>query len=350
MAELWFSALALMLIAFVVLDGFDFGVGALSIVLAKTDAERRAAIAAIGPFWDGNEVWLIASGGVLFLAFPSVLATAFPAFYLAFFLVLWCLVARGIAIEVRSHVSDPLWRAFWDVLFAGSSGLLALLFGVALGNVVRGVPIGLDRRFTLAFFTNFLPHGEAGLLDYYTVSVGLLALVVLLAHGAAFLAFRTDGALRARARHAERRLWLVGAVLFLLVTFETTIVRPELFRSLQARPLAWLFVAISLSGAVLGARAHRKERDGFAFVGSTAVLVGILAATATGLYPVMLHSTLTPEASISAETALGAPYGLSVALAWWPVALALAVSYLAFTFRANRGKVGQAGETGSTKS
>src|SRR5688572_26898336 len=160
MAELWFSILALTLIAFSVLDGFDFGVGALSLFLAKSDAERRTAIAAIGPFWDGNEVWLIASGGVLFLAFPSVLATAFPAFYLALFLVLWGLIARGIAIEVRSHVADPLWRAFWDVLFAGSSALLALLFGVALGNVVRGVPIGPDRRFTMALFTDFSPYGQ----------------------------------------------------------------------------------------------------------------------------------------------------------------------------------------------
>src|SRR5688572_24456981 len=123
MAELWFSILALTLIAFSVLDGFDFGVGALSLFLAKTDAERRTAIAAIGPFWDGNEVWLIASGGVLFLAFPSVLATAFPAFYLALFLVLWCLVLRGIAMEVRSHVTDPMWRSFWDVVLALASGL-----------------------------------------------------------------------------------------------------------------------------------------------------------------------------------------------------------------------------------
>jgi cytochrome d ubiquinol oxidase subunit II len=228
--------------------------------------------------------------------------------------------------------------------------MTSLLFGVALGNVVRGVPIGTDRRFTLAFFTNFLPHGEVGLLDYYTVSVGLLALVVLLAHGAAFLAFRTDGALRLRARHAERRLWLLALVLFVLVTFETMSVRPELFRALLARPLAWFFSGLAVTGAVVAVRGYRVERDQLVFVGSSSVIAGILAATATALYPVMLKSTLVPEASISAEAALGAPYGLSVALAWWPVALALAVSYLAFTFRANRGKVREAGETGSTKS
>ena len=339
MAELWFSALAFSLVTFVVLDGFDFGVGALTPFVAKTDAERRAAIAAIGPFWDGNEVWLIASGGVLFLAFPSLLATAFPAFYLALFLVLWCLALRGIAIEVRSHVADPLWRAFWDVVFSASSGLLALLFGVALGNVVRGVPVAPGRPFTLAFFTNFSPHGEVGLLDYYTVSVGLLSFAALLAHGAAFLAFRTEGALRERARHVERRLWVVTGALFALVTAETAAIHPELFRHLAARPLAWLFAAIAVAGGVLGVRAHATEHDHLVFVGGAALLGGVLAATATALYPAMLRSTLATEATITADAALGAHYGLSVALAWWPFAAALAVGYVVFTFRGNRDRI-----------
>jgi cytochrome d ubiquinol oxidase subunit II len=340
MAELWFAALALMLTGFVIFGGADFGVGALSLFLAKTDSERRAAIAAIGPFWHGNEVWLIASGGVLFLAFPSLLAIAFPAFYLAFFLVLWCLVLRGVSLEVRSHTEDPLWRAFWDVVFSLSSGLLALLFGVALGNVVRGVPIGVDRHFTLAFFTNFSPTGgDVGLLDYYTVSVGLLALVALFAHGAAFLAFRCDGPLRLRARRAERRLWLVGAVLFALVSAETAAVRPELFAALASRPLAWVFALVAVAGAVLGDRAHRREQDGLVFVGGAVLVGGLLAATATALFPTLLRSTLAPEASISAESALTARYGLTLALTWWPVALLLAVGYFTFMFRKQGGKV-----------
>jgi len=344
MAELWFAALSLTLTTFVVLDGFDFGVGALSLVLARTDAERRAAIAAIGPFWDGNEVWLIASGGILFLAFPSLLATAFPAFYLAFFLVLWCLALRGIAIEVRSHVESPLWRSFWDVVFGLSSGLLALLFGVALGNVVRGVPLDPGRPLTLAFFTNFLPSGQVGLLDYYTVSVGLFAFVALLAHGAAFLAFRTDGELRARARKAERRLWVVGAVLFAVVSAETAAIRPELFATLAARPLAWPFVAVAVAGAVTSARAHRREADHVVFVGGALLLAGLLGATAVGLYPTLLRSTLAPAASITADSALSAPYGLSVAIIWWPIAAALAAGYVVFTFRGHRERVRSGGD------
>jgi cytochrome d ubiquinol oxidase subunit II len=339
MAEFWFAALATTLIAYSVLDGFDFGAGALTLFLGRTEADRRLVIAAIGPFWDGNEVWLIATGGILFIAFPSVLAQAFPAFYLALFLVLWCLILRGIAIEVRSHVADPLWRSFWDVLLAVSSGLLALLFGVALGNVVRGVPVGGGSSFTLAFFTDFRPTGDVGLLDYYTVSVGAFALVALLSHGAAFLAYRTGGALRDRARHLERRLWMVAGGLFVIVTLETTFVRPELFPSLLGRPLAWAFTALAAFGVITGARAHRRGQDGLGFVSSSAVLAGLLGATATALFPTLLHSTLDPSRSVTAEQALSAPYGLGVAVIWWPIAFAIALTYLAFAFRANQDKL-----------
>jgi cytochrome d ubiquinol oxidase subunit II len=296
-------------------------------------------IAAIGPFWDGNEVWLIATGGVIFIAFPSLLAQAFPAFYLALFLVLWCLILRGIAMEVRSHVGDPLWRSFWDVLLALSSGLLALLFGVALGNVVRGVPIGSGSSFTLAFFTDFRPTGNVGLLDYYTVSVGLFALVALLSHGAAFLAYRTEGALRDRARRLERRLWMVAAGLFLIVTLETTLVRPGLFASLLHRPLAWAFTTVALAGVIAGARAHTRGQDALGFMSSSAVLAGLLGATATALFPTLLHSTLDEARSVTAEQALSAPYGLGVAVVWWPIAFAIAVTYVGFTFRANQDKL-----------
>jgi cytochrome d ubiquinol oxidase subunit II len=339
MAEFWFGVLATTLIVFSVLDGFDFGAGALTLYLGKTEGERRAVISAIGPFWDGNEVWLIASGGVLFLAFPSVLAAAFPAFYLALFLVLWCLILRGIAMEVRSHVTDSMWRSFWDVVLTIGSGLLALLFGVALGNVVRGMPIGNAETFALAFFTDFLPSGNVGLLDWYTVSVGILSLVALLAHGAAFLTYRTEGSLRLRARRLERRLWMAGGVLFVVVTIETTFVRPELFDALLSRPLAWAFTALALGGIVGGMRAFAKEHDRLTFVASSAVLAGLLGATATALFPTMLHSTIDPARSVTAEQALSAPYGLGVAVVWWPIAFALAVTYFAFAFRANQEKI-----------
>ncbi|MBI5434426.1 MAG: cytochrome d ubiquinol oxidase subunit II, partial [Planctomycetes bacterium] len=149
MEAIWFALAALMLAAYVVLDGFDFGAGALHLFVARSDRERRQVLAAIGPFWDGNEVWLLAGGGVLFLAFPKVLASGLSGFYLAIFLLLWTLILRGISIEFRSHVADPLWREFWDATFGLASTLAPIVLGAALGNVVRGVPLSADGWFSL---------------------------------------------------------------------------------------------------------------------------------------------------------------------------------------------------------
>ncbi|HEX3774145.1 MAG TPA: cytochrome d ubiquinol oxidase subunit II [Polyangiaceae bacterium] len=339
MAELWFALLGLMLVAYVVLDGFDFGAGMLHLFVAKTDAERRTVLSAIGPFWDGNEVWLIAVGGALFVAFPEVLTTAFPAFYLALHLVLWCFVLRGIAIEVRSHVKDAIWHSLWDAAFAVSSSLLALLFGVALGNVVRGVPLDESGEFTLALFTDFLPRGQVGLLDYYTLSVGLLALFLLAAHGAAFLAFRTLGPVRDRCLALERKLWPLVAALFLAVTLETHFVRPDLTAHLATRPTAWLGIAVAVGGAALLVSSRLGKLDGRAFIGSSALIAGLLGAAGAGLFPVLLHSTLDPKFDLDAlHHQARNSIAMRFALGWWPFALALAVSYFVNAFRVNRGR------------
>jgi cytochrome d ubiquinol oxidase subunit II len=339
MADVWYAILALTLIAYSVLDGFDFGVGVVHLFVAKTDSERRIVLSAIGPFWDGNEVWLIASGGVLFVAFPAVMAMAFPAFYLALFLVLWCLMLRGVSIEVRSHFADPLWRSFWDVVFSGSSMLLALLFGVALGNLVRGVPIGAEGELTMPFFTHFGTTGYVGLLDYYTVSVGALAVVLLAAHGATFLGWRTEGAQRDRANALAGRAYLVSLGLFVLVSAETGWVRPELFSSMLHRPPAWLAVAVALAGAALLYRGRKQKRDLVAFVGSSVLLGGVLTSAAIGLFPTLLHSTLNPAYDVAAHTHATSPGGLRTALVWWPIAFALTITYFSVVFRMNRDRV-----------
>lgn len=339
MADIWYAILALTLIAYSVLDGFDFGVGVVHLFVSKTDAERRTVFSAIGPFWDGNEVWLIASGGVLFVAFPAVLSMAFPAFYLALFLVLWCLMLRGVSIEVRSHVGDPLWRSFWDVVFSLSSTLLALLFGVALGNLVRGVPIGAEGELTMPFFTHFGTTGYVGLLDYYTLSVGVLAVALLAAHGATFLAWRTQGDARRRAVALAGRAYLVALGLFVLVSAETGWVRPELFSSMLRRPPAWLALAIALGGAVLLHHGRRESRDLRAFVGSSTLLAGVLASAAIGLFPTLLHSTLDPAYDVAARTHATSPGGLRAALVWWPIAFALTITYFSVVFRSNRDRV-----------
>jgi cytochrome bd ubiquinol oxidase subunit II len=341
MAELWFGLLGLMLTTYVVLDGFDFGAGALHLFVAKSDAERRTVLAAIGPFWDGNEVWLIAAGGVLFVAFPEVLTTAFPAFYLALHLVLWCFALRGVAIEVRSHVSDAMWRALWDAIFAVASLLLALLFGVAFGNVVRGVPMDETRTFTMPFFTNFRATGRVGLLDYYSLSVGLLSVVLLSAHSAAFLAWRSAGVVRERCLLLERKLWPAVGALFVVVSVETQFVRPDLVQHLLQRPSAWLGIAIAVGGAALLITSRRGRLDGHAFVGSCALIAGVLASAGAGLFPVFLHSTLDARFDLDAFQQTRNSIGMRFALGWWPFAFALAVSYAVNVFRANRGRAGE---------
>ncbi|HEX4477199.1 MAG TPA: cytochrome d ubiquinol oxidase subunit II [Polyangiaceae bacterium] len=341
MAEVWFSILALTLVLYAALDGFDFGAGLVHLWVARTDDERRAVLAAIGPFWDGNEVWLLATGGVLFVAFPSVLAVAFPAFYLALFLVLWCLVLRGISIEVRNHLEDSLWAAFFDAVFAGSSSLLALLFGLALGNVVRGVPIDANRSFTLALFTDFLPTGQVGLIDFYTLSVGLLSSVFLAAYGATFLAARTGGSLRVRCLAAERNSAFVAAALFVIVTIETHFVRPSLLANLLQRVPGWLGIAVLVAGASLWLSGFRAGRDRRAFIGSSLVAIGILGAAAAGLYPTIIHSTLAPEFDLNAPASLVPPYGAAVGLVWWLIALVPALLYVAMGFRRNWERVGR---------
>src|SRR6266496_4947673 len=176
METLWFVLVALMLDAYVVLDGFDLGVGVISPLVARTPEERQLALRSIGPVWDGNEVWLLAAGGALFFAFPLLYASSFSGFYLPLMMVLWLLMLRGIGVELRSHVSDPLWWSFFDFVFSASSLLLAIFFGAAIGNVVRGVPLNSDGYFFEALWTNFRVGTNPGILEWYTVLTGVLAM------------------------------------------------------------------------------------------------------------------------------------------------------------------------------
>src|SRR5215468_8597250 len=202
MATFWFILVALMLTAYVVLDGFDLGAGVISIFVARGHEERNIVLKTIGPVWDGNEVWLIAAGGVLYFAFPLLYASGFSGFYLPLMIVLWLLILRGISIELREHVDTPLWRSFWDGVFAIASTLLAIFFGAALGNVVRGVPLHPDGYFFLPLWTNFRPGVEAGILDWYTVLIGVASLFTLAMHGGWWLVYKTEGAVGERARQA----------------------------------------------------------------------------------------------------------------------------------------------------
>ena len=338
MLELWYGIVVLMLTAYVVLDGFDFGAGALHLSVARNDSERRQVLAAIGPFWDGNEVWLLAAGGALFVGFPRVLSAGISGFYFAIFLVLWCLIGRGLSIEFRSHVGDPLWRAAWDAMLALTSTLLALFFGVAFGNLVRGVPLGADGWFSLALFTSFLPADPVGILDLYTVAAGVFAVVALAAHGAAFLAWKTDGPVALRARTAHLMLLAATALLWPAITIATAWINPGLYTALARRPLAWALTALALGGLATGFAARAKNKDRAAFMGSCAFLIGMLGATAAALFPVLLRARGGDALSLTAAEAANDPHGLAVALTWFGVGLPLALFYLGVIGYLHRGR------------
>ncbi|MBL8857597.1 MAG: cytochrome d ubiquinol oxidase subunit II [Planctomycetes bacterium] len=339
MEELWFWLVSVMVAAYVVMDGFDFGAGALHLWIAKRDSERREVLAAIGPYWDGNEVWLLAAGGSLFLAFPRVLGAGFSGFYLAMFLVIWCLIGRACGLEFRSHVVDPLWRGFWDVCFAAASTLLPILFGAALGNVIRGVPIGPDGTFSMTLFTDFSARGDVGILDWYTVLIGMFALVALLAHGASFVAWKTGGAVHERALSAAPRLAFASLILWIAATLATIRVNPEIYSALPHRPLAWMALAVCLGGALAQWRGLLTRRPLMAFLGSCAFLLGILATTAACVFPVMLRSTIDPAYSLTALNSASSTASLSTGLWWWLIGFPIALGYIALLFRIHKGKV-----------
>jgi cytochrome bd ubiquinol oxidase subunit II len=342
MAELWFAIAALSIAAYVVLDGFDFGAGALHLFVARNDEERRQVLAAIGPYWDGNEVWLLASGGVLFVAFPRVLASGLSGFYFAIFLVLWALILRAIGIEFRHHIRDPLWTAAWDAVFWGASTLLPVLFGAALGNLIRGFDIDGNGWFSLWLFTDFSGRAPVGILDWYTVSAGVFALIAVTAHGATFLAWKTDGAVNERSRRAASSLY--GAVLTLIVpmTLATSIVNHDMLAAVRGRPLAWLALAIAIGGLAAAWTSVRSGKDFTAFLGSCAFLAGMLGATAACLFPVLLRSIDDASRSLTVYNSSVPAASLRIAIRWWLLGIPLVVVYFATVFRLHRGKA-QAG-------
>src|SRR5262245_25920576 len=194
METIWFSLVAIMIAAYVVLDGFDLGAGIVHLFVARTSDERRVVLASIGPVWDGNEVWLLAAGGTLYFAFPALYASGFSGFYLPLMIVLWLLMLRGISIEFRNHLDSPVWIPLWDTVFALSSALLAVFYGAALGNVIRGVPLDDKGYFFEPLWTDFRLGPASGILDWYTILVGVTAFFVLAQHGARWLAMKTEGA------------------------------------------------------------------------------------------------------------------------------------------------------------
>jgi cytochrome d ubiquinol oxidase subunit II len=337
MATAWFILLGFMLIMYVVLDGFDLGAGILHVFVTRSDEDRRTIYSSIGPLWDGNEVWLLASGGLLVFAFPHVYAVAFSGFYLPLMMVLWLLVLRGVAIELRSQHENPLWRQFFDVTFALSSTLLALVLGVALGNVIRGVPIDASGYFAAPLWASFTTTGNIGAIDWYTQSVGLFAIAMLAGHAAMYLRWKTAGDIQARVTRAARPLWVAICVLAVLVTIETAVVRPVLFTHLGQRPGLWILPAIIIAAIVFVFLSLARGRELVGFVSSALVIAGLLGLTAGALYPLILPSTIDAKYSLDLTSANDSS-SLAIGLCWWIPAILLAIGYFSYLFRSFRGK------------
>jgi cytochrome d ubiquinol oxidase subunit II len=254
------------------------------------------------------------------------------------FMVIWTLVLRGIAIEFRSHVQEALWRRFWDGTFAVASSVMPILLGAALGNVVRGVPLDASGYFHIPLFTTFRTGNPVGLLDWYTVLMGVLVLATLTAHGSLFLAWKTAGPVHRRCRGAAGPLWLAVTALALLATWATARVNPAVYANFAQSPLAWIGLGLFLAGLGAVGTGLRLERPLLAFLGSGAFILGILAATAACVWPVMLRSTLNPAWSLTALNASASPAGLKAGLGWWLVGFPIVLGYFAVLFRIHRGK------------
>jgi cytochrome d ubiquinol oxidase subunit II len=339
METVWFILVTFMLTVYVILDGFDLGAGALHLLLARNNQERKTLLAAIGPVWDGNEVWLIAAGATLYFAFPALFAAAFSGFYLPLHMILWLLIGRGCGIEFRAHVDHPLWQAFFDFIYSIASLLLTVFLGAALGNVVRGVPLDNDGFFFEPLWTTFTVTSEAGILDWFTVLIGILAFFTLCMHGAHYLATKTEGELNIRARQAAAALWWGVAVFTFVGLFAVLSIRPHMMDNYVTYPAGVVFPLAMIGSLAAIPHFRARGREAQAFISSSIYIASMLAGTAFGLYPILLPSSTDPILSLTVHNAATGRYAQGVGLIWWITGMVLALGYFYYIYHHFRGKV-----------
>jgi cytochrome d ubiquinol oxidase subunit II len=326
---LWFVLISVLFIGFFFLEGFDYGVGILLPFLGKDDTDRRIIINTIGPFWDGNEVWLITAGGAMFAAFPNWYATMFSGFYLALFLMLVALIVRGVAFEFRSKDKNPTWRTFWDWMIFIGSFVPALLWGVAFGNLIRGVPIDANMQYVGGFWN---------LLNPYALSGGLAAFSIFILHGAVFLSLKTQGEVMERAHTAATRLWLPTVVLvflFVIAGYFAT----DMFTRLGVNPGV---VTVAAGAALLAAGWFISRRyHGWAFVMTGLTIVLSAATVAIGLYPRLMVSSLNPDWSLTIYNASSSHYTLTVMSIVAAIFVPIVLIYQGWSYWVFRERIGR---------
>jgi cytochrome d ubiquinol oxidase subunit II len=325
---IWFLLVGVLIAGYAILDGFDLGVGTLHL-FTRDETERRIMMNSIAPVWDGNEVWLLTGGGALFAAFPAVYATVFSGFYLAFVLLLVALILRAVSFEFRAKVDAPRWRRLWDLAFGVGSFVPALLYGVAVGNLLRGLELDATGAPTGTFLA---------LLNPYALLVGLLGLVMFVLHGATYLAAKAEGALRERARQWASWGWVAFIGLYAVTTVASYFVAPVLFERWFARPLTWVLFALLLGSCLAGPMAVRAGRFGRGFVASALATASIIALAAEGMYPRLVPARPDLASSLTIYNASSTPYTLRVMLVIALVGMPLVIAYTAWIYRTFRGK------------
>ncbi len=326
---LWFALLGLLLTGYAVLDGFDLGVGVLHLA-ARGDDERRVMLNAIGPLWDGNEVWLVTFGGALFAAFPEAYATAFSAFYLPFYLLLFALIFRAVSIEFRSKREMRWWRATWDAAFSVASALAALLFGVAVGNSMLGIPIGADREFAGAL---------GDLLRPYSLLVGLFVVAAFAMHGSIFLYLKTEGELQRRVHGWMWRTFGLFLVLYLLTTIVTLVTIPGATRNFREYPILWVVVVLNVLAVANIPRAIWLGRPAYAFASSCATIAAFVFLFGVALFPNLLTSSLSPDFSLTIHNSASSQKTLGIMALIAVLGMPFVLTYTAVIYWTFRGKV-----------
>ena len=326
---LWFLLVGVLFSGYAMLDGFDLGVGAL-ILRVRDDAERRVMYNAIGPVWDGNEVWLVTGGGALFAAFPAVYATVFSGFYLAFMLLLFALIFRAVAIEFRSKEPWPWWRQWWDRGFSVGSTAAALLIGVAMGNIVWGIPLNAAGEFTGSFL---------GLLHPYALLTGVTTVALFMMHGAIYLHMKTEGRLQVRVREWINPLIIAFIVCYALTTLATLLYVPRMTRILRDHPALFGVVILSVLAIANLPREIHHGRDGRAFLTSCATMLLLMALFGLGMFPHMVFSSSDPAYSLTAYNAASTAKTLRIMTLIAAIGVPIVLSYTATVYYIFRGKV-----------
>lgn len=334
MGIIWFCLVAILLAAYVVLDGSAIGAGILYPWIASGDAERRTVVATAGPLWRRDEVWLLATGATLWFAFPSAFAAAYTGFHAIFVLILALLVVRAVAEVFRGHISGRPWAAVFDACFAVASILLALSYGVLLGNVVRGVPLDARGHFSEPLWTNFHPAGQTGILDSYTLLLAATAFGALALHGAVRLAAEFGEELRERALRIASQLWWLVALLTVAITFTTSRLLPRLVPRFRVYPWGFIFAVLAIAG-LLGIKWFVHElQTRMALRASCAYLIGMIASIAFVLYPTVLPTSMNPMyGGLTVSGTMAAQGRLKTGLIWWVVGVALVAGYTILAHR-----------------